>query len=211
MYSLLHQYLIIHKQLDLPGVGLLQVIDVPARYNAAEKKIYAPHPAIRCKAERMEVDNILYSWIAKQLSISVETAQNQFHTFINNILGELAKHNQTTWKGLGIFTKNDTGIIRFAWEKTIQQYLPSITATKIIRNGTSHNLLVGAHEATSIEMEQWLSQDASPLTKKHRWFWVMATVIVVAISISIYYLIQDGVSFETITTSAKYIFLTLGI
>ena len=209
MYSLLYQYLIIHKRLDLPGVGLLQVIDVPARYNAAEKKIYAPHPAIRYKEERMEIDENLYSWMATQLSTSVEAAQNQFHAFINNIIDELAKHNQLIWKGLGLFTKDDTGIIRFTWEKTIQQYLPSVTATKVIRKGMSHNLLVGENEATNIEMAQWLNQDTAPVQKKRWWFWMIAASIIFAIGFVIYYLIQDGASFETIATSAKYVFLAL--
>lgn len=209
MHFLLHQYLIIHKQLDLPGIGLLQVMDVPARYNAAEKKLYAPHPAIRCKAERMEVDSNVYNWMATQLATTVEIAQLEFHSFIDSMLSELTKHHQATWKGLGMFTKDDTGIIRFIWQKTIQQYLPSITATKIIRNGTSHKLLVGEKEATNIEVAQWLSPDASSIQKKRWWFWMIVISVVIAIGMVIYYLIQDGASFETIITSAKYIFCTL--
>lgn len=209
MHFLLYQYLIIHKQLNLPGIGLLQITDVPARYNAAEKKIYAPYPAIRCKTERMEIDNVLYNWIATQLSISTEAAQNRFHTFINDMLSELAKHSQVAWKGLGLFTKDDTGIIRFTWEKMIQHYLPNITATKIIRNGASHSLLVGESKATNIEMAQRLNQNTVSAQKKRWWFWAAATSVIIVVSIVIYYLVQYDADFETIVALAKCVFLTL--
>ena len=68
---------------------------------------------------------------------------------------------------------------------------------------------MGENEATNIEMAQWLNQDTAPAQKKRWWFWMIAASIIFAIGFVIYYLIQDGSSFETIITSAKYVFLAL--
>lgn len=198
MYTLLHQYLITHKQLDLPGIGLLQVIDIPARYTIAEKQLYAPHPTIRCKPERMQVNPELYTWLSKQLSVSEIAAKQQFDTFMDSLLNELTEHKQIIWKGVGLFIKDDLNNIHFTRQNAIENYLPSITIEKNINYSLNQVAGKKIYKDSAWGRSNW-------------GIWIFMIIIILSNTILVYFFIQEGISFVTSIELFKYIFYSLFI
>ncbi len=182
MYALLHQYLITHKELDLPGIGLLQVIEIPARYTMADKTLHAPYPAIRCKPERMQVDPTLYHWLSVQLTSSIVDAKKRFNTFVGAILEQLTMSNQAHWEGLGSFKKDDANIIKFTWEHSIQNSIPRIT----IEKGITHDSIQADHSS-------YHNNRSRTFFRSPWWIWSFLGAVLLNIGICTYLIINENI------------------
>lgn len=188
MYALLHQYLITHKELDLPGVGLLQVVEAPARYTMADKKLYAPHPVIRCKPERMQPNPLLYQWLSTQLQLSEVAAKQQFNQFMDGLLAELHKSSQFIWERLGIFTKQDNNAIKFVWQYDIQNYLPAVNDIDSIIPTTA---LAGKRSVPKSFWERnWIA-------------WSFIGLALSGLGALMYFLVEEGCDLDTIINLCK--------
>lgn len=197
MYTLLHQYLITHKELDLPGIGLLQVLDIPARYTIAEHKLYAPYSTIRCKPERMQTNPKLFTWLSMQLLVSDVEAKQQFNSFIDTILQELTTYKKIIWKGIGLFIKDDVDTIHFTWQYTVQDYLPNIIVQKNLKQSSlQHSTII------------------QPLSQNKFWdkfwrIWALIIYITYNIAISMYLVLQESINFAMLTQVYKYMLYAL--
>lgn len=184
MFRLLHQYLIENSILHLPGIGTLEFAELPARLDVADKLLHPPIKTLRLNAESESSDkHSLMGFISRQLQISEEHAYTVFQQFCESVKTGLSAKRMLYWDHLGAFQKDEGGTVHFVQTNDIEEYLPPVTADRMIRANAEHNMTVGDTETTNTAMLEYY--DEPQVTKKDYW-WVWVIVIFIVSSGLIY-------------------------
>ena len=173
MYGELHQYLILHKQLNVPGIGTFQVERKPADVDVAGKIINPPAYTIALHHSNATPSKKIFSWLASELSISEYDALAKFNDFAFDIRNKVMAGEKLLWNGIGILSKGMAGEIRFEASLKGMSIGEPVIAHKVIREDAEHRIMVGEQEKTSTEMLEWLN----PSGKKRSYVWVLSLLI----------------------------------
>ena len=173
MYGELHQYLILHKQLNVPGIGTFQVERKPADLDVAGKLINPPAYTIALHHSNATPSNKIFSWLATELNISEYDALARFNDFAFDIRNKVMAGDRLLWNGIGTLTKGMAGEIRFEASLKGMSIGEPVAAHKVIRDDAEHKIMVGEQEKTSTEMLEWLS----PIEKKRSYWWVISLMV----------------------------------
>ncbi|MEO5945650.1 MAG: hypothetical protein ABIP79_02455 [Chitinophagaceae bacterium] len=189
MYAELYSYLILHKNLPLPGIGtfLLQrhsaVADFPNRI------ILPPAYSVILDNKELTPAISFYEWLSKAISSSHHEAVTKFNDFAFNLKNQLANGDIINWYGVGTISKGLGGEVKFIPQEKIVLEAP-VPAEKVIREKAEHMVRVGEEEKTSQEMTTFLNQVEE---KKSLW-WAAALVVgLVAVIFLGWYFSANGV------------------
>src|SRR5678815_6010683 len=105
MYGELHQYLILHKQLNVPGIGTFLVERKPADVDVAGKMIYPPAYTIALHHSNATPSKKIFSWLASELNISEYDALAKFNDFAFDLKNKIKKRKKLLWNGIGILSR----------------------------------------------------------------------------------------------------------
>ncbi len=173
MYGELHQYLILHKQLNVPGIGTFRVERKPADLDVAGKLIHPPAYTIALHHSNATPSNKIFSWLATELNISEYDALAQFNDFAFDIRNKIMAGDRLLWNGIGTLSKGMAGEIRFDASLKGVSIGEPVAAHKVLRDDAEHRIMVGEQEKTSTEMLEWLS----PIEKKRSYWWVISLLV----------------------------------
>lgn len=191
MYGELYQYLILHKQLNIPGVGTFQLERKPADIDFINKMANPPVYTIALHHGNTTPSKNVFSWLASALNISESDASTKFNDFALDVKDKVLAGEKLHWNGVGILTKGMAGEIRFeASLKDLKAGTP-VPAIKVIREYAQHSILVGEQEKTSTEMAEILVP--STKTKVHWWGLAVIAILLAVIFLAIYFS-SNGVS-----------------
>jgi hypothetical protein len=189
MYVELYEYLLLHNNVSVPGLGTFLLERRPAQMDFANKLVHAPVYSLTYK-ESVEDTTALCSWLASYWNISFESASERFETFT----GKIKRLQSLVWDGVGVITRRPAGIV-FTPERPIQA--KPVPAHKVIREKSTHMVRVGEDQRSSAEMESML-QTADTVRKSNWWVWAMVIGIPAIIFIG-WYFSEHGI--DTSTTS----------
>lgn len=179
------KYLFLYHELSLPEVGDFTIAGTPASLDFINKELHAPmQEIIFSQVANQEADERLYKFIASAENITEIDAIFLVSKAAKKIHNDLQQSNTAVLEGIGTLHKDDSGI-SFDPEINTQTYFETITAERVIRDGSEHTLLVGEQEKKSSEMQELLSHE-----EKYEKWWIAAVVLAtIAIAmIVLYYL-----------------------
>ena len=185
MYGELYQYLILHKQLNIPGIGTFLLERKPANIDFINKIADPPVYTIALHHGNTAPSKNVFSWLASTLDISEQDAFNQFNDFALDIKNKVLSGDKLQWNGIGSLSKGMAGEIRFdTLLKDIKTGEP-VPAIKVIRENAQHSVRVGEQQKTSSEMIEMLA----PGEEKKTYWWAIALItgIIAFIFIAIYF------------------------
>ncbi|MCX6316824.1 MAG: hypothetical protein NTW29_06015 [Bacteroidetes bacterium] len=185
MFAELYQYLLLHKELPLPGVGTCLLNKEPARVDFPNKMIHAPAYRFAWKAESHLPDKYFFQWLALQFGISDREAIFRFNDFSFDLKKQLTAGSTITWNGVGLLNRGLAGEIKFTPAQ--EAYAPESPAgaVKVIRDKAEHTVRVGESEKTAAEMVEMLNQ---PEGKKSFWWaWALALGILALVFLGWYF------------------------
>lgn len=186
MNAELYQYLILHKQLDIPGIGRFEIEKRPADVDFASRVVNPPIYNISFRQMNIAAPpRKFFNWLEGSLNISEMDAVRRFNDFVFDLKNKLTPDNPFHWKGIGTLKKWPNGEIMFdPIQKGLQVELPVI-AKKVIRGSAEHKIIVGENERSSTEMIEFLS----PADEKRSYWWAipLAVAITLFIFIAIYF------------------------
>ena len=189
MYGELYQYLILHRQLDLPGIGSFRVEKTPASFDFADKIINPPVFTIALQAVHKTPAKDFFSWLSGKLGISERDAVIRFNDFLFDAKKQLSAGQTLQWPGIGTLSKGLADATRF--ETAVKEYSPAapVTADKILREHTEHLVRVGEQEKVAVAGKR---ADYSTEVKRSRWWIVPLAVVILGIGFLIYYFSVNG-------------------
>ncbi len=201
MYRELYEYLLLHKQLTMPGIGTFSLERTPARIHFPDKLVYPPVYNIKLSENTVSPPGQFYQWLGGALHITDRDAVIRFNDFVFEMKKQIGEGDTIHWSGVGTVKKGLAGEIRFLPDEPAVREDP-VTAEKLLREKAEHWVKVGETEKTSAEMEAML---ALPEEKKS-WWWVYALGVgLLAVIFTGWYLSENGLATGSVANSRKLV------
>lgn len=174
MYGELHQYLVLHKQLNIPGIGTFLVERRPADIDFVNKVVNPPSYSIALHHGNTNTASSkdIFSWLAFEMNISERDAITRFNDFVHDIKDKIMAGDKLYWEGVGTLSKGMAGEVRFDTSLKDMKLGTPVPAIKVIREHAEHSVRVGEQEKTSTEMIEWLA----PAENKKTYWWGIALI-----------------------------------
>ncbi len=201
MYGELYQYLVLHKKLNLPGIGTFSAERKPAEIDIASKQISAPYSVIALHKDNAPPSKKLFGWLAAALNLSELDAVVQFNNFVFDLRNKLSAGNQLQWASVGTLSKGLSGEIIF--EPVLHNPVESpVAANKVIRHKSEHSVTVGEYERSSDEMREFLGRARKKISN----WWAIALIVIIASVIFLgFYFSAHGINVSSTGNQQKVI------
>ena len=175
--ELITQYFVQHNEVGLPGLGVLSAVPVSAKFDASRQVMVPPRLQFQWQPQTGEVEGLqsLAGFISRHSQLSEEDSFDAISEFCNGVKSTLEEKGEFRWNGLGKLVKISTGTTGFVPDTALEGYLLPIEATRVVRTGHSHQMLVGDKETNSADMQQMLSEEEEPYSEG-KW-WIAALVL----------------------------------
>ena len=173
MYGELYQYLILHKQLNIPGIGIFQLERKPADIDFVSKVVNPPAYSIALHHSNASPSQRIFSWLSDIQNIPERDALSRFNDFAFELRNKIMSGEKLQWDGIGTLSKGLAGEIRFEAALKGMTLGTPVTANKVIRENAEHTVRVGENHKTSTEMMEYLN----PADGKRSYWWAAALII----------------------------------
>ncbi|HET6995596.1 MAG TPA: hypothetical protein VFI06_11475 [Chitinophagaceae bacterium] len=189
MYQDLYEYLVLHRQLSIPGIGTIQLERKPAGTDITHRQISPPVYSISLDTGSETPTKRLFHWLGERFHIHYHEAIVRFNSFSYDFKQQVLAGNKVDWANVGTFSKGMSGDIRFEPAIKDHRFDPPVSAARMIREKAVHTVRVGEQEKTSVEMSEWLHPE-----EQRRSFWWAPVLIVAIILVTILsiYISQNG-------------------
>lgn len=182
--KLIEQYLIIHQQCPLPGIGSLKITEIPASINNADKKIIAPSQQISLTAVEISAKGFI-SFISEKQYLNQEESAIELNRFCKELI-DLEPKEEKSISQLGSFVKNEDAQLFFKQNIINHLFSPSLNLNRVIHPNNVHTVLVGDNELTNHMIAERLSTSKT-VVKFQWWAWAACLTIISMAIIFIYF------------------------
>jgi len=184
----IQQYLIQYKKCPLPAIGTLELVEGNASAWHAEKIIKAPVPFLLFSHSESDPSDLI-AFIADQERTTREDAARILQGYCARLNG-LKDEAEEIWPSLGTFYVDAQGKLSFRQTPVPGNFLPDVSADRVVRADAVHQMTVGDTETNSEEMAAYFEEQSE--RKPDRW-WVWAIVwFGLAASLAGFYIYQHG-------------------
>ncbi len=163
MLDHIYPYLLVHKKLQLAGIGTLEMLPVTAAIDPSGLHISAPYEKINFTPGQVLTNTSFIAWVAALDHIDIETASSTTHAAIEELASSLQLQQPVLIAGVGNFCKEGLGISFTAHEPlyAVQEALPLPTGLQW-------------------SFKKGLLYKAQPLSVMDRYWWVAAILLFAA-------------------------------
>ncbi|MCG2617378.1 hypothetical protein LZZ85_23980 [Terrimonas sp. NA20] len=194
MFNELYQYLVLHRQVSLPGVGVFQLERKPADLDFANKMIQPPSYTVALHHGNEGIPAKQLNWFADLLGIPGAEAADTISRFTAQLKNEIVNGKKMQWAGIGTLSKGLAGEIRFEAELKDSPAGEPVPAAKVLREKAAHTVRVGEQEKTSEEMIEFLQ----PAEKKRSYEWIITLIVaILALAFLVWHFMQTGLGSST--------------
>lgn len=201
MYPELYQYLLLHKQLPVPGVGTFLLERRPAQIDFPNKQMLPPVYSISMQSSALIPTGKFFNWLGAVLGISQMDAVIRYNDFAFEVKKQLDKGDTVIWNGVGVIKKGLAGEIKFAPAEITVTEQP-VPAIKVLREKAEHTVRVGEDERTAAEMEEMLTK---PEEKKSYWWAYALAIGLLAVIFTGWYFSEHGVDVSSTANGKKLV------
>ena len=200
MLVLFYQYLIRHHKIVLPGLGTVVVQRKPAASNFAEHDFLPPSYSFQWIPTDANPPANFFIWMAHQLNIAEEEAAIGVNNFISDVKREINAGKEIKWNGVGIIRRGLDSGIELEAENKLLPFEKNVHGEKVVHQDSSHLIMVGDKEKTSVEMTEILSH---PIVKKMSWLTISVITAVLLLVFILTYLWKYGLFTSTVANQKK--------
>src|ERR1043165_5219168 len=113
MYRDLYEYLILNKQLNVPGIGTFLLERKPAGTDVVHRQISPPVFTISLRPDNGTPLKRFFYWLSDRLNIHFHEANVRFNDFTYDLKTQVMSGQKVTWENVGVFSKSISGDIKF--------------------------------------------------------------------------------------------------
>jgi len=133
MFQLLYKYLVLYRNVNIPGVGRLTIEPAAATLDLHQKLIHPPVDKIHFSTKTTLADRKFYHFICRELDINEVDAVKQFQSFTEDLKAEIKQSESVTLPGIGTLTKGETGELQFESANVVNNYFPDANAASLVQ------------------------------------------------------------------------------
>jgi hypothetical protein len=110
MLDYIYPFLLIHKKLQLAGIGTIQLERVSAAVDASGEKIAAPYEKVSFNAGQGVTDASFIAWVATIDHLDIDTATSTTQLAVQDLASSIHLQQPVVIAGVGSFSKEGAGI-----------------------------------------------------------------------------------------------------
>jgi hypothetical protein len=110
MLDYIYPFLLIHKKLQLAGIGTIQLERVSAAVDASGEKIAAPYEKVSFNAGQGVTDASFIAWVATIDHLDIDTATSTTQLAVQDLASSIHLQQPVVIAGVGSFSKEGSGI-----------------------------------------------------------------------------------------------------
>lgn len=209
MFQILHQYLIQHNSLSLPGLGTLVLQKIPAISNFSDHVIEPPMQKIIFDDMHDAPDKDLFQYIATRLKLEEWEAIKKVNDFSYELKSRLKQDGEIVWDKVGVLSTGPGGEINLEAKTITYDFMEPVPAIRIIRTDANHTILRGDMEVTERFNRHQAEEEASNYpfesanNNKQQW-WVWAAILGgIALALLVLHLYREGFTIDGIYNIQK--------
>lgn len=182
MFHILHQYLIQHKSLSLPGLGTIELQNIPAISNISDHVIEPPMQKVIFDDLHDAPDKNLFQYVSARLQVEEWEAIKRVNDFSYELKNRLKQEGEMVWKRVGVLRAEPGGNITLDAKTITYDFMEPAPAKRIIRTNANHTILRGDVEISgSFSRVEHVQEDAVfPVNEAHaqkqKW-WIWACIL----------------------------------
>ncbi|HRP56582.1 hypothetical protein [Agriterribacter sp.] len=180
MFHILHQYLIQHKSLSLPGLGTIELQNIPAISNFSDHMIEPPMQKTIFDDMHDAPDKDLFQYIASRLQIEEWEAIKRVNDFSYELKNKLKEGDEIVWDKVGVLRSDLSGSVTLEAKTITYDFMEPVAAKRIIRVNANHTILRGDTEVSGSFIQHQLIRDDAGVPveagteQKKWWIWACA-------------------------------------
>jgi hypothetical protein len=169
--ALLHEYFIQNGSITIPGVGTFRMQRISAQVDFASRKMLPPSYTIRYDHRHDSAHRELFDYFAMKSGLPELEAIKQVNNYAYDLKDSLLKGRTIPLEGFGKLLPDNGSGFQFEADRLHYEFIPGVTAERVIRLDSEHQIRVGDEQKTSSEMEAILSEEvAEPGLWDRFWF-----------------------------------------
>ena len=175
MQNTLYEFLVLNKNLCLPGIGTIRLKQNSSELDFTNKQFTAPSYYFTLETRDDKPSKKLFEWLAYSLGIPEWDAIKSVNDFSYDLKSKIATAGEIAWENLGVIKRDVAGNLKLISDTISIKNEQPVIAEKVIREKAEHTVLVGEQERSAIEMEEYLADHGS----KRNYGWIVAVVLTV--------------------------------
>jgi len=204
MFQTLYLFLIRHKQISLPGIGVISLQPISAKIKFIDREVSSPGYSFAFSPQDRPSTHKLSSWIAHALGTSETEANDRFNEFVDEMKKQLQEGKEIIWSGVGKMSKGLMNEIEFSPEIKKLAFQQPVVAEKVIREHARHVVVVGGREKTASEYAEIIDQtEEGTVARSNWWIWPVALIVLSLIFIG-WHFSENGVNVSSTSNVEKF-------
>jgi CCDC81-like prokaryotic HU domain 1 len=175
MREYLFKYLVLHKNLCIPKVGVFNIENLSAQIDGTNNLLYPPSQVIRFKQEMVTPDRNFYDFLVAESGMELVDVIKHLQLFAQNILTEAQDTKGAVLEGIGTLKREHSGHLLFFADRPLEYLFPQVNIDKAISLAKTANLKQAAFKGQELEgdeLREFLGQ-ANDVEGGDNW-WVYA-------------------------------------
>lgn len=175
MQDTLYEFLVINKQLSLPGVGTICLRQNSSQLDFTNRQFDPPSFFFIIESKEDKPSKKFFEWLLSSYGISEWDAVRYLNDFSFSIRNKISETGEMNWENVGVFKRDETGNLKLESPPVALPNLQPVHGEKVIREKFEHTVLVGEQEKSSVEMEEYFAE-AAP---RKNYGWIVAVVVTI--------------------------------
>lgn len=190
MHQYLLKYLVLHKNLCIPAVGVFKIEQLSAQIDSTNHLLYPPSQVIRFKQESAAVDRYFYDFIANESGMELVDVMKQLQLFAQKVLQDARAANGAMLEGIGILKQDENGHILFFSERPLDYLFPQVKIDKSItlaKAGVPKQDAFKTSELEGEELKELLGQTIDADSSDNWWVYALGLLLLGIGALLFYY------------------------
>jgi hypothetical protein len=190
MYQYLFKYLVLHKSLAIPKLGVFTMEQLSAEIDNTNHLMYPPTQIIRFKHDEVLADRHFYNFLEHETGLNLADIIKSLHEFSQQILLEVQTISGAVLKGIGTLKKDNDGLFLFIPERPLDYLFKHISIDKSISLAVIDNQTSNNEVSTVLEGEvllDLLGQKTEDKTTDNWWVYAIALLLLGIGALLFYY------------------------
>jgi nucleoid DNA-binding protein len=176
MVQLLYKYLILNKQVTLPGLGIFYIQRQPAKHDYVNSVFVSPALHINFNASSDLPDKNFYQFVSKERGLNEVEAVKSLNSFADKLNQQVKANKTVELPGMGMLKINAAGQLTFEPADILAVYFPPIKGASFLDEKSQNVTPEKAATNTSKETISFQELSQEEVSRKSYW-WVYAIIL----------------------------------
>jgi hypothetical protein len=191
MYQYLLKYLVLHKQLPLPKLGVFSIVQVSAQIDSTNHLLYPPSQVIRFSQETVAADRRFYDFIIHETGLELIVVMRDIQNFVQQLLLDAQDKQGAILQGIGTLKKEADGDLLFFANRPLDYLFSQIKVDKTIsmaKAALQKQLDLNANELETEALRELAGQETDADSIDNWWLYALALLVLGVGALLFYYL-----------------------